>query len=335
MPAGFLMPPETSVRRRVRVAVAASLIASCAATVGVRTQSAPVKMDGYPDPGSPALVVLTTAGAEPRAKLRYAVPKTYKDHMLSTISMSMAMDMAGAPMPPMDMPAMVQGTDLAITDVQPSGDIAYSVSVSSFGVDAKPGDPPAMAAMAQTLGPYLQAASDTIKSVKGMVTMSDRGIAKSIAFDTSKVTDPQLKQLMDTAAVATQSLSTVLPEEAVGVGARWETRQALASGGIQIFQKSTFEVTAIDGKTISLKVTMEQTAPSQAIDAPGMPAGAQARVQKYSGSGSGTLSIRLDSLVPTSTLTMQNTLVTEIAMGGDAQTVTNTTSLKVIIAPGK
>jgi hypothetical protein len=135
----------------------------------------------------------------------------------------------------------------------------------------------------------------------------------------------------DSISSAMQNLSMPLPEEPVG---RWEVRQAMSSGGLQSFTKTAFEITALDGRTMTLKSTIDQTAPSQAVTNPAPPPGADMHLQKMTGTGNGTITLHVDGLVPTSDTTMQNNTMMPIRMGGYTQTTTALT-MKVGISPLK
>lgn len=318
----------TSRSRRLPVALLLWSLVLGASAGASRPQPQDQKMEGYPAVGAPAIVTLLSPGAEPRTRLRYTVASTYKEHMSMNMLMSMSMEMGGMAMPAMQMPMMKMGADLNVTSVAASGDITYSIAFTGFGVDSTPGvDPAVIAAMGGL--------DADIKSLKGSSTISDRGIARSVNFDFSKVTNPALKQTMDSVSSSIQNMSMPLPEEAVGVGARWEVRHSLAAGGMQVFQKTVFELVKLDGKTATLKLTVESTAPPQAINNPAMPPGADVRLQKLAGSGTGTMTVNLDALVPTSEATMQQNMVMAISLGGDTQTMSGVTTMKIGISPVK
>lgn len=322
-------PRCTSLSRRLPVALLVWSLALGASAGASRPRGQDLKMEGYPAVGAPAIVTVLSPGAEPRTRLRYTVANGYKDHMSMTMLMSMSMEMAGmGAMPPMQLPAMKMGADLGVTSVAASGDITYDLAFTGFSVDNAPGVDPAMVAGMQGL-------DADIKGLKGSSTISDRGIVRSMNFDFSKVTNPTLKQTLDSVSGTLQSLSMPLPEEAVGVGARWEVRQGLASGGMQTFQKTVFELVALDGKAATLKMTTEATAPPQPFSSPALPPGADVHLQKFTSTGTGTMTVHLDALVPTSEGTMQQTMVMEINIGGAAQTMNSAMTMKISMSPVK
>jgi hypothetical protein len=126
-------------------------------------------------------------------------------------------------------------------------------------------------------------------------------------------------------------MSSPLPEEAVGVGARWEVRQAAATSvtGMAVFQKVVYELTAVDGPLVALRVTTElMTPPRQTVS--GLSSGMDAQVESYTGNGTGTVSMRLDSLAPTADLTVK--VVTSVGAG--TQSI-NTATMRMTLKPGK
>lgn len=282
--------------------------------------------EGYPAIGAPGIVKLITAGAAPRSALRYVVPAGAKEHMDTTTSISMSMNMGGTAIPAMALQGMKMGADIAVTEVSAAGDITYTMVFS--GMSAPDGADPSMADLLQKMG-------DDFKAIKGSVIISNRGVTRSTTMDYSKVANPQVAQMMGTMTAALNNVSMPLPEEEVGVGARWESRNSISANGITMHQKTECELVAFDGKTVTLKTKVEQTAPPQSISNPAMPSGMSVQLKEMTGLGSGTAALRLDALVPTGDATMESTVVTQIDMGGNLQEMAVTTSLKMTVAPGK
>jgi hypothetical protein len=330
-----MMDIATSPARRLSGALVLCLLIWGARTGASHTQSPAVTMAGYPAPGAPAVVTVLSAGSEPRTRLRYTLARSYKEHLAMSLRLTLSMDMAGMALPPMQMPLMTQGADVSVTDVSAGGDISYAIGFTGFGVERPSGGDPATVALFESMGPALQDLDSAVKGIAAGGTISDRGVSRSVHIDLTKITDPQQRQMMEPVSNTMQSLSTPLPDEAVGAGARWESRQALAAGGMQVFQKTVFELVALEGKTARLKVTMEQTAPPQPLSNPLLPPGTDARLQKHSGTGSGTIALRLDALVPASDMTMQTNTLMELSLGGAVQAASTATALKITVSPVK
>jgi len=319
---------EVSMLRRSPRIVALLLLALSAVVRGQAGQPAVVPPAGFPAAGQPPNITLLTPGAEPRKALRFTVASSLRSHMDMEMAMSMAMNMAGQEMPATSVPAMRIGADLNVTNVTPTGDVTYTMAFTGVGLAGKEAVDPALAAVFDSMG-------KDFKSITGTAVVTNRGINRSVKIDTSKVTNPQFSQMMDSVTNSMNGVSSPLPEEPVGIGARWEVRQTLPSGGITIFQKVEYELTAFDGKSATLKVKIDQTGPPQSMSNPSLPPGATVRVESMTGSGTGTMTVPLDGLVPTSQADSKTTMVMSIDAGGGPQRMTVETSVQVKIAPGK
>ncbi len=304
------------------LALAGALMLSPARPIAQTVRPA---MAGYPAVGAPATITLLTPGAAPRTALRYKVPVNTRERLAITTALTMSMAMEGMEMPPQTVPTMKMTADMAITAVSAAGDMNYEMTFTGLGLEG-PGEANAAA--------MLQQASAAIVGLKASATTSPRGVVSNGRIDLDKV-DPQIRQLLASSASSFETMSLPFPTEAVGVGARWEARQGIDSGGSVLFQKTVFEIIGIEGDTVRLKGTVEQTAPAQAVSNPALPAGATMQIESLTGTSSATMTVRLDSLVPTSEVTGSSTSVMVVSMNGQQQRMNVTTNLKMGIAPLK
>jgi len=160
-------------------------------------------------------------------------------------------------------------------------------------------------------------------------------VIRNAAIDTSKISNPQMAQMMGAMSSGLQQLSLPLPEEAVGVGAHWQVKQAIPTPAMQTFQKVEVALTALDATSCTLTLTSDATAPPQAVSVPNFPAGVEASLESLSGSATGTMTVHLDSLVPTSSMSGKTTTVMNVAMGGDSQQMSAQASIRMKVTPGK
>lgn len=290
-------------------------------------QTPALSLPGYPAVGAPPMVTLASAGAEPRTRLRYKPAAGYKETMTMSMTMGLNMVMEGMAVPQMDMPVMKMTADIGVTSIAPGGDVTYDVAFTAMTAEAQPGMDPAMAAMAQ-------GTADSIKALKGSVTMSDRGINKSSTMNVDQIADPMLKQMLSSMSSSLESMSMPFPDEAVGVGGKWEVRQAIKSAGAQMFQKIQVEVVSVDAQGVTLKMNVEQTIPQQSMSNPALP-GATMNIEKGGGVSAGTTAMRFNALVPTSETTGTTAMAMAVDMGGQTQRISVETKLKVSIAPQK
>jgi hypothetical protein len=180
----------------------------------------------------------------------------------------------------------------------------------------------------------MQGAMPSMKGMKGTAVVSARGIHKSINMDMSTVS-PAFQQQMQAMSSSLENMSLPFPEEPVGVGAKWEVKQAMENGGMKTFQKITAELTAVQGNVITLSVKTEQTAPPQPVNNPALPPGATVSLVNLTGAGTGTMKVSLDSLVPTSEMNSKTTTVMDMSMSGQSQRISMDMTMKVTIAPPK
>lgn len=312
--------------RRTRVTSLSALVALLVVPFAGRPLgAAPQDPPGFPAPGQPGIVTLVSPGNAPRAAVRYKVAPTFKSRLDMVMTMGMNMDMGGMQMP-MSMPSMKLSADVAVTGVAPTGDITYDIVFSDMTIDPAGADPNMVAAM--------QGALPSMKGMKGTAVVSSRGVHKSVNMDMSTVS-PAFQQTMQAMSSSLENMSLPFPEEPIGLGAKWTVKQALSSGGMKTFQTINVELTAIDGNQITLGVKNEQTAPPQPVSNPQLPPGATVSLVNLTGTGTGTMKIKLDSLVPTSEMNAKTTTVMDMSMSGQSQRMSVDTTLKVTIAPPK
>ena len=283
---------------------------------------------GYPAFGAPPVISLQSTGVEPRRPLRYALTKGREESMALDTTMGMSMSMAGMAMPDMVMPTMHMVGKSTVTDVAPNGDASTQMSFSDVSLINGAGVDPALSSA-------LQSGLADLKTMPSTATMTSRGIMRDSKFDLTKITNPQMAQMMGSMASTMQSLSVPFPEEPVGVGAKWTVRQALPSNGLNIYQEFQLELQSIDEHGCKLAFRMTQTAPPQPVQSGLMPAGVQATLDRFEGAGTGTKTIQFDSLIPTSDMSMKTTTAMSVDAGGSSQQIAVTVTLKATVAPVK
>jgi hypothetical protein len=307
-----------------RTAVALGVLGAAGALVRAQIPGP----EGFPALGATPVITIVSSGAEPRAPIRYAFSNGRKEHASMDMTMGVSVDMGGMSMPAMQMPTMHTGADFAVTDVSPAGDASYTLAftdltwVNSAGVD------PGILTALQSLG-------IDMKAVSGSATVSPRGVSRNAVFDTSKITNPQMAQMMGSLSFTTQALTMPFPEEPLGPGAHWVTRSTVAANGMQTFQKTDVELVSRDATSCTIRTKLEESAPAQTVALPGLPPGMDASLESMTGTGTSTITIHFDSLVPTSEGNVQTTAVMNVAMGGDTQRMTAQAAINVKVAPAK
>lgn len=233
---------------------------------------------------------LLEPGAEPRKVLRLHPKPGDKQTMQMTIKMGMDMKMGGAAGQAMKFPPMLMAVEGTVKSVSENGEITYEFVMGDVNVAD---DPAVMPQVAEAI----KAALGGMKGTSGTGVMSDRGVCKGIDMKMPTGVDPQLKQMMEQMNDSFSRLSVPLPEEPVGVGARWEVRAPIKSQGMTIQQITTYQVAALEGEQLTMQTTMTQTASNQKIQNPAM-GGMKVDVTKMTGSGSGEVTFDLARILP-------------------------------------
>ena len=311
-------------RTRFLFAVLACALASAGPALLAQT-AAPT---GYPEVGAPAIVTVQSLGAEPRRPLRYVFANGKQESMTMDMAMGMAMDMAGLSMPAMTLPTMHMTVGTTMTAVSDGGNASVNMVVTDAQWISGPGTDPSLLAAVQSTG-------DSLRGMSYGFTMNNRGTGVAGNLDISKIANPQVAQALGSMTSAMQSMSVPLPEESVGVGATWEVRQSLSVTGLHSNQRMQVELVALDDAGCTLKLQTAQTAPSQPVTNSALPAGFKATLDKYEGTGAGTMTIHFDSVVPASEMSSKNSTTMSVDIGGQSQQIAVTVNLHVTVAPVK
>jgi len=188
------------------------------------------------------------------------------------------------------MPAMELTMTVAVKDVSDSGEINYEIVMGDASVSDEPGVMPQVAEA-------MKAAFAGFKGMSGTGTMSSRGLSHGIEFKAPAGSDPQARQLMDQMKDSLSQLAAFLPEEPVGLGAKWEVKMPIKSQGMTMDQTTVSELASLDGERLTTKSTITQHAASQKIQNPAMP-GLKMDLTKMTGKGTGERTVDLGKLLP-------------------------------------
>ena len=258
-------------------------------------------------------VKLISAGSEPRKALRLHPAVGDKQSLTMTMKMEMDMGAVAGGMPPMKMPEMKLVTDATVRSITPNGDITFDLLFTESGIVGDP-DPsnPMSAMMADGIA--------TLKGSTATCTMSDRGTTLSKKFKVSENAAPMVRQSFEQSKESFTQIT--LPEEAVGVGSKWEVKEKQSTQGMSVDQTFTFEITAIEGDILTLRTTLNQHAANQKIESPAMP-GMKMDLTKLTSEGSGTGKVDLSKAMPIVTeMKMKSETSMSMNLGGQNQPMT-------------
>jgi len=252
-------------------------------------------------------VTLDDAGKGKKKTLRFAPKAGLKESMTMVIDMAMEMEMGGQAMPAQDLPSMTMVMDTEINEVKDDGTFTYTFVFTKMDVGASESLPPAaIEQMKQTLGGMV--------GMEGHATMTTRGFSRDSAFVLPETAAKEIQETMDSMSQSMDQMVAPLPEEPVGVGARWTVVSQVTSNGMKIDQTSKYHLLAFTDGGVDLEVEVVQAAPKQTVDL-----GAQGSFDlvRYEGAGAGTTSLNFSRVMPTNAvIDVKNDAGMDMDMGG-------------------
>lgn len=257
------------------------------------------------------VVTLVDAGAEPRRPLRLRPQADAKFDTEMVMRMKSKQRMGEMQMPEMVAPPMRMVLETVVEAVAEDGDITASATYTDVSTLDAPGGKPMVRRQIETM----------LGSMRGMsarMTFTDRAVLRSAELQLPDDAQPMVREQIEGMAGSMDQFTTPLPEEPVGLGAKWTVLSTVANQGMIFQQTATYTLKAIDGDVVDLDMQLTQTAEPQELDAQ-MP-GATARLLSLSGKGSGTARMNLTQVMPVSSQMVAKTEIhLEMTMQGQSQ----------------
>lgn len=238
-------------------------------------------------------VELLNAGTEPRQKLRFKPTVNAKQTTTVKMNMDMATSIADQPLPKFSFPAIVMTIETVVTKVDANGDIHYQFSYSDVDVAGDTTVPPKV----------LNAMRLQLKKMSGMrgfAIVDNRGQTKAANFVLPEGLDQNTKQMLEQVSNSLEESSFPVPEQAIGIGAKWRVSSSPRNGGMNLTQVATYHLVSLQDNVATLNMSMEQQAAPQNVTRPGLPPGATLALKSFSTQGQGQVTVPLNQLMPLS-----------------------------------
>lgn len=250
-------------------------------------------------------VTLMDPGAEPRRVLRLTAPAdgTQSARMKSRIQVSMKVP--GADFPSPTMPWIVVDLTMKATERNASGDVTWTMKVDRVGTEDA-GAPADMVAM-------VRSSIAPLKDLTGAGQTTDRGLTR---FSSAQLPDDEGDSARELGQQVGQ-LGIPLPEEAVGIGARWSCKSTLHTQGLVVQQIATYELAELRSETAVVNLRTGQTAEPQAMNVPHLPAGITMLLESLKSSGTGRIELSLNRLLPDRLTNRVETDLSILVRGGE------------------
>ena len=255
------------------------LVGSLALVPSARADTSP--------PEDAPVVRLITAGKAPTRTLRLIAKPGFRQTVIMTMAMGMAMQSAGKDLVPKTrVPEVRMTIELDVVNVSGDGDLrcTFKITRPELAQDPK-ANPAVVAAMKQSiLG---------LDGLSGFVVMTSRGFTREADFQVPATADPQLKELLNSMRQSLYQLTSPLPAEPVGKGARWETTMKLEMNGVSLGQIATYDLVELSGNSAKLDISLKQTAGNQKIQRNGI----SIDLISLASAGSGHMALDLTRLI--------------------------------------
>jgi len=287
----------------VAVALAALAPFDLFATEEGTPTPAPMNEDEF----QPSTVELIDAGAEPRAPLRYLLNKDMKEVMTMDMTISMGMEVGGMQQPTNLMPTIRMVIALEGQEITEEGDLKYGMEFTKIEVLGDDDSDPAMV-------DAMEAAMVEVVGLTGWAIVDDRGVTKDVGFTVPEDAGPAVVAQLDQMKSQMNQLASPLPEEPVGVGAKWRVTQHIENGGMSLTQQATYTLEERLGESVKMSLTLSQNALPQNLQLPTLPPGTTARLTFLESQGSGTVSLDVTRMVPESDMTVRMKANMEISI---------------------
>lgn len=309
----------------------------CLATAGWAIELSPASLSAetplvvqQPDRGvsAPAAnsktpqVELLNPGVEPRQQLRLKPAIDVKETTVMTVKMDMEIFASGRSSATAKIPVSVMTFETKVTKIDPNGDIHYEFAYTNADITGDTGNTPpdARAARRSTL--------KSMVGVKGSFIMDNRGFNKGGNFILPEGVDNNLKQMVRQMSKSIEQLTSPLPAEAVGKGAKWRVSSSSDFSGMNMNVISTYELASWQDGVASLNLSIEQQANPQNITSPQLPRGTTLTLKSLASQGRGAITRRLDRLNPfRSTASVSSNSEMSAKTAGSSEELTITTKM--------
>ncbi len=309
--------------RRITSALLLTVALTTACTSGSDDDTTTTTTDG--SAGTPTTVAgpvvpeLLEPGAEPRQALRF----TFTEGAVTTADLTVETDVeqsVGGRTQSLDTPPIVQTMAITTDRVTDQGaELSFEVTAASVDRTETGLDPSALDDM--------DAAVADLVGLAGAMTVSDTGAASDVSYEIPDDADEQTTTLLEQLEGQVAGLTVPLPTEPVGVGARWQATTPFRSSGIVVEQTTTYEITAIEGTSVTYAATVEQTGERQDIELGGVEA--ELVSSDVQGTAEGT--IALDAPIAPSSSTLSGRQVIAVSTGDTTQDLEQTLEISLTI----
>ena len=253
-------------------------------------------------------VELLNAGSQPRQQLRLTPTVNAKETATMTLNMNLGMSIANNPMPTVKLPGIVMTMETLVNKVDSNGDIHAQFKYTDADVVPDKAVPQAVINSVRT----------NIKKLigtNGSFIIDNRGQSKGSSFGLPQQLDGSTKKMIEQISNSLNQISSPVPSEAVGIGAKWRHSASLNLSGMNLIQTTTYQLVDLKDNVATIKVNVQQHADPQKLTLAGLPANANLTLKSYNSQGQGQVKMQLNRMMPIqSTVSIRSNTDTNMSM---------------------
>jgi len=293
------------------------LVSALLALAGCKKSNTAADADSQDDTG----VRLLDKGQRPRAELRYNVPTGTTTASTTTFRVA----------------TLAASSDTAALTVLPglrldivSGPAERTERGVKFNVDVVKSEAVIPAGFDEEMAELLRSGAAIVDQVGGWVEVDNRGETLAGEFNEQTKRSDVPVRLLRMIVNTRETLTRVrLPEEKVGLGARWESRREIKAYGFKVQQVSTYTLVDRAGDEIMLNVTVQQLALPQTLEFP--EEGIEITVESMTAQADGQIILDLDALESDASANgaAEDRIIIKTAKGTEAVNVTEEFDIQI------
>ena len=223
----------------------------------------PATAESTPEPSSlisvtTGDVVLLDVGQGPKAPLRLSPEVGNTLQLGADLTMKVTMEMDGQVVPNPDFPSVAMVLGMEVVDVNEVGEITYNITYDSIELGTGADFPEAARTM-------IDEVFQELKNLKLVLVGDNRGRVLNAKVEAPDDLNPFLVQMLDSLSQSMKQVSAPLPEEPIGLGARWSITGSVTASGLTLEQTATYELVERDGDRFTVNMDVEQTAEPQTL----------------------------------------------------------------------
>jgi hypothetical protein len=263
---------------------------------------------------------LMEPGAEPREQLRYQRAPGLTEHLVIQFGLATLLETSAAGVEA-EAPVLSLGLTMGAVSRASEDTWRYPFTFRVIGIKMPEGSSEAQAAeVAHMIAP--------LAGVSGAFEVDERGLTRRADVVVPADLPPRLISLLGN--IRTSLVSVPLPEEAVGVGARWKVQRAHQVGRVEATQTVVYTLLERKERVLRLGVTLQQSARPQAVL---FDKDIKFQLEAYEVSGTGNMLMNLDAIIPLGELRGTSDLRGTLRHGDAAEPLRASGAMQVVVAP--